>query len=70
MMRYWECKCCASLIVTNPQDSAEEYQCPQCLAMSCERGKYVEVSREYFAESAELPHELTSQQPPSPFQTI
>lgn len=51
--RFWECECCCSLLVTLPQDSAEDYQCPQCAKSKCEHGgKYKEVDREYFIREA------------------
>jgi hypothetical protein len=53
--RFWECECCGSLLVTLPQDSAEDYKCPQCRKVKCDHGgKYVEVSAEYFAREAGL----------------
>jgi hypothetical protein len=38
-----------------PQDSAENYQCPQCKKVKCEHGgKYAEVTAEYFARESGL----------------
>lgn len=53
--RYWECECCGSLLVTLPQDSASDYQCPQCHKSQCEHGgQYVEIDAGKFARQAGL----------------
>lgn len=53
--RYWECECCGSLLVTNKQDDASEYQCPQCARVKCEHGgRYVELSLSAFAKRANI----------------
>lgn len=54
MKKYWECECCGSLIVTNVQDSAEDYQCPQCIIMKCKQGKYCEISKECFCKLSDI----------------
>jgi DNA-directed RNA polymerase subunit M/transcription elongation factor TFIIS len=54
-MRYWECECCGSLLVTLPQDSAELYKCPQCGKVKCDHGgRYAEVTADFFAKLAGL----------------
>lgn len=51
-MRYWKCTCCLSVLVTNPQDSAATYSCPQCLKSACLCGGYSEIDIEEFKSIA------------------
>lgn len=51
--RFWQCECCTMLIVTMPQDSAEDYQCPQCARAGCEHGgMFKEIDRATFVREA------------------
>lgn len=49
--RFWECTCCAQLIVTNKQDDATEYDCPACKASGCNHNsKFTEISLSEFCK--------------------
>lgn len=51
--RFWKCECCDGLLVTLPQDSAADYQCPQCAKVKCEHGGlYREIDRSEFVRDA------------------
>jgi predicted RNA-binding Zn-ribbon protein involved in translation (DUF1610 family) len=56
MKRYWECTCCGSLMVTNPQDYASKYVCPQCRIVKCkDPGQYEEITQNAFCKKAAIP---------------
>jgi hypothetical protein len=50
--RFWQCDCCLCMVVTDPQDDASKYECPQCKISGCDTpGTFVEGSRAQFMKS-------------------
>ena len=53
--RFWECKCCGSLLVTLKRDDASRYQCPQCHIVKCTHDRmYVEITINEFCAAANI----------------
>ncbi len=58
--KYWLCECCASLLVTNAQDDASRYKCPQCAIVKCDHGGlYKEISKDAFCATAKIENNNT-----------
>ena len=53
-MKYWECECCGSLLVTAYHDDATRYQCPQCHVSHCNQGLYCEITVDAFCDKANI----------------